>query len=111
MRKLSLIMVALALIMTSITSAAVVTEELKPNPTEEQIRELLENPNFEISADEKAFVTFMLNQNHEIVVLSVDTENTVVEKFIKSRLNYNKIDTLLKVGQEYKVPITIRFEA
>lgn len=110
MRKLSLILVALALVMTSVTSAAVVTEDFKLNPTEKQIRALLENPNLEISSDEKAFVTFMLNEDHEIVVLTVDTENAIVEKFVKQRLNYHKIESVLKVGHEYKVPITIQFE-
>jgi NMD protein affecting ribosome stability and mRNA decay len=111
MRKLSLIMVAFALVMTSVTSAAVVTEDVKNNPTEEQIRALLENPTFEILSDEKAFVTFMLNEDHEIVVLTVDTDNSAMEKFVKSRLNYHKIESVLKVGQEYKVPITIHYEA
>ena len=111
MRKLSLIMVAIALFMTSLTSAAVVTEDAKLNPTEEQIRELLANPTFEISADETAYVTFTLNQAHEIVVLNVDTDNVVVERFVKNRLNYHKIESVLKAGQEYKVPITIHFEA
>ena len=111
MRKLSLIMVAVALVMTSVTSAAVVTEDVKNSPTEEQIRVLLENPNLEISSDVNAFVTFMLNDDHEIVVLTVDTDNEVVERFVKARLNYHKIESLLKVGQEYQVPITIHYEA
>ncbi|MFT5103127.1 MAG: hypothetical protein ACI86C_000778 [Candidatus Latescibacterota bacterium] len=111
MKKLSLIMVALALVMTSVTSAAVVTEDVKNNSTEEQIRVLLESPNLEISSDQNAFVTFMLNEDHEIIVLTVATENKMVEKFVKTRLNYHKIESLLVVGQEYKVPITIQYEA
>ena len=111
MKKLSLILVALALVMTNVTSAAVVTEDEKNGPTEEQSRVLLENPNLEISSDVNAYVTFMLNENHEIVVLTVDTENAVVEKFVKNRLNYHKIESVLKVGQEYQVPITIHYES
>ncbi len=109
MRKLSLILVALALVMTSVTSAAVVSEDLKVIPTEKQIGELLENPSFEMTSEEKAFVTFIINEDHEIVVLTVDTDNESVDKFVKSRLNYNKLEGALKVGHEYKVPIVIQY--
>lgn len=56
-----------------------------------EISKLLENPNFKVSENEiYATVRFTFNTAGEIVVLSVDTENAVVENFIKERLNYKK---------------------
>ncbi|MEJ6793090.1 MAG: hypothetical protein QNK89_10270 [Lacinutrix sp.] len=34
----------------------------------------------------------MLNKNKEIVVISVDTENEGLESYIKTRLNYSKLN-------------------
>lgn len=56
-----------------------------------EISKLLENPDFKVSENEiYATVRFTLNNAGEIVVLSVDTEDVVIESFIKERLNYKK---------------------
>jgi len=77
-----------------------------------QIESLLEEHNgFNLGeADElSAVVRFMLNDDKEIVVLSVDTQDERLERFVKSRLNYEKVaDQNLKVGKAYKVPVRVR---
>ena len=56
-----------------------------------EISKLLENQGFKVNADEiYATVLFTFNKAGEIVVLSVDTEDAVIENFIKERLNYKK---------------------
>jgi hypothetical protein len=56
-----------------------------------EISKLLENPEFKVNTDEiYATVRFTLNKAGEIVVLSVDTEDVVIENYIKERLNYKK---------------------
>lgn len=56
-----------------------------------EISKFLEKPGFKISENEVyATVRFTLNNAGEIVVLSVDTEDVVIESFIKERLNYKK---------------------
>jgi len=80
--------------------------DLTPTVTQE-IGDLLEDPSFKVEKEVMAYATFMLNDNNEIVVLSVDTEDETVEKFVKSRLNYQKLENSLKEGKQYQVPIKI----
>ncbi|WP_299768882.1 hypothetical protein [uncultured Dokdonia sp.] len=80
-------------------------EEKKVDVTT-QIAELLKNPEMEINEDIKAKVTFMVNDKKELVVINVDTKNESVDAFIKSRLNYKKLNTL-KTGEEWVVPVRI----
>ncbi len=109
MRKFSFILVAAVLL----TSGNLFATE--PTPTDPdtsiatQIGELLENNHFIISDhDLVANVLFTLNEDHEIVVISIDTEDEVLEMFVKSRLNYKKVQvTNVKEGKMYTVPVRI----
>ena len=70
----------------------------KDNPSNGQnlvkeVTQLLDAPNFKITEDLTAQVTFMLNKNNEIIVVSVDTDSKGVEDYVKSRLNYKKLKT------------------
>ncbi len=103
-------MVAIALAITSVTVAENVPSDNEKGPTSEQIRSLLANPNLDISADESAYVTFTVNKQHEIVVLSVETSNKQIETFVKNRLNYKEINSELIVGRTYEVPVSIHYE-
>jgi len=105
MKKVKVILVATALLIgTLFTTAAVPTPVVKTNFSVE-IGKLLENPNFDMEVTTS--VCFIINSEGELVVLSVDTKNTVVERFIKSRLNYEKINSRLIKGKEYTVPVRI----
>jgi len=75
-----------------------------------EIGRLLDSPSFVIEKELKAFVTFTLNQNNEIVVLTVKTEDETVENYIKSRLNYTKLDLKLNLNKKYGVPVRIRIK-
>lgn len=105
MKKVKVILVATALLFgTLLTTAAVPAPVTKTNFSVE-IGKLLENPNFDMEVTTS--VCFVINSDGEIVVLSVDTKNTIVERFIKSRLNYEKIKSRLIKGKEYTVPVRI----
>jgi hypothetical protein len=71
-----------------------------------QIQKLLENPNFPVKHNFFVKVKLTVNNNNEIVVLSVDTkeDKKTIGAFIKSRLNYKKLtgNTAKKV---YIVPV------
>ena len=62
----------------------------------------------DLDYDASATIMLTVNMDNEIVVLSVDSNNKDVASFIKSRLNYQKLDgefdSKLKA---YKVPIKI----
>lgn len=74
-----------------------------------QISELLEDNYFVIqNQDLTANVLFTLNHDKEIVVISVDTDNELLENFVKSRLNYHEVDLdNFKEGKLYTVPVRI----
>lgn len=111
MRKLNSIVVALALLVGTVTFANEKVTILETDPTSQELGELLENPAFLVLEDTDAYVTFMINDEDEIVVLSVKTENEQIEKFVKSRLNYQKLENSLEHGKEYKVPVKIISES
>jgi len=107
MKKVNVILVALVLFAGTLTSYAAEDPVVTAKETTKEIAKLLENPGFVVEDSINAYVTFIVNKNNEIVVLSVDCEMRSVCKFIKSRLNYNELGTDLEKGKEYKVPIRI----
>ena len=54
-------------------------------------------------------ISFMLNAKNEIVVLSVDANNTIIDAYVKNKLNY-KVVTIkgIKKGEIYRVPLTVK---
>jgi len=110
MKKVNVILVALALFIGTVTSYAGVDPVSTSPETTKEFGELLKAPGFEIDSEMNAVVTFVVNKNNEVVVLSVDCETKQICSYIKSRLNYQKIDTDLEKGVEYKIPIRIKKE-
>ncbi len=109
MKKVSLFLITLMLFTVGTASANTVPE---PKELSAQIESLLERNQLVIDQEEEvlASVLFTLNENQEIVVLSVQTENRTVEAFVKSRLNYKKVTLegiLYQEGENYRVPVRI----
>ena len=71
-----------------------------------QIAELLKNPEMDINKEIEAKVTFMVNDQKELVVIHVDTENETIDAFIKNRLNYKKL-SVTTTGEEWVLPVRI----
>ena len=74
----------------------------------QEISKLLESPAFEVREDFSASVSLIVNNDGELVVLDVDTDSSQVESYVKSRLNYHKINAQLTKGLEYEVPLKFR---
>jgi hypothetical protein len=109
MRKLSLVFVAAMLLATG-NVLANDTEGVKPTKSlSTQISKMLSDNSFsEKENDLTAQVRFTLNSEGEIVVLSVDTAYTRLEGFVKSRLNYKKVDiSTIEEGKLYTIPVRI----
>ena len=106
MRKISLVLVAALLL----TAGNVLANDYKPeNPTKKlatQIQTMLKDNSFDINEDLVADVRFTINNEGEIVVLSVSTSNQTLEGFVKGRLNYKKVENA-KEGKIYTVPVRI----
>lgn len=59
--------------------------------------------------DRTALIYFMLNRQHEIVVIQVEANDAQLEGYIKGRLNYREIKSKeLLPGKEYMVPVRIK---
>ena len=109
MKKLSVILVAFVLLLgTNVTAADAGLDKDKKLTISQEIGDLLTDADMELDFDVNANVTFMINEEGEIVVLTVDTSDSSIERFIKSRLNYKKLQSKLLAGEEYKVPIIMK---
>lgn len=109
MKTLKILALVLAITFSSAMSASTNSiEKTEPETVTSTISKLLKKPNVNFSKDMSAMVVLTVNQDNEIVVLSVDTENKVFEGFIKNRLNYKKISKEA-IGdlKKFKIPVTI----
>ena len=108
MRKTSLALFAAALFVVGSVSANP-TENVKPTENlSVQIQEMLASNSFDVEKDLVANVRFTINNEGEIVVLSVDTQDVQLEGFVKGRLNYQKVELQnAKEGKLYTVPVRI----
>lgn len=109
MRKISLVLVAVMLLSTSSIFANNVKDKDPAKSLSAQITQILSNNHFSAKAvDLSAQVRFTVNNQGEIVVLSVDTDNNALEAFVKGRLNYQKVQAVdLKEGKLFTVTVRI----
>lgn len=62
----------------------------------------------ELNKSSEAEVSFIINNNNEVVVISVESSSKEFKSFVKSKLNYKKInETGAKKGEIYKMPVKI----
>lgn len=112
MRKVSLMLVAALLLSTGSIFANDSKKDVKSSKSQnlsEQIGSYLNDNEFNERHDgHSAQVLFMLNEDKEIIVLSVDTDADNLEGFIKSRLNYKHVDlSEYEAGKKYTVSVRI----
>ncbi len=108
MKKLNVLIIAFTLLAMSV-SAAVIDNPVKP--TDKLRAEIVDiiGPNcpYDYNKNEcTAEVLFTVNNNGEIIVLSVTSPNTKAEAFLKSKLNYKKVSHRSnKTGEIYLLPL------
>lgn len=109
MRKVSLVLVAAMLLFTGSILANDVKDTDPAKSLSAQISEILYNNEFTDDViDQSAQVRFTLNNQGEIVVMSVDTENSRLESFVKARLNYKKVEVdNLEEGKLFTISVRI----
>ena len=116
MKSIKSILLVAAIAFSSVLSANTNPDPVNPSKAEQtkvitkEVGKLLQNPTFLVDHDMYANVTLTINKNNEIVVLSVDTDDSIVEGFIKGRLNYNELPSEMKAGRTYVVPIKLEAE-
>jgi hypothetical protein len=74
-----------------------------------EIAKLLGNNEFPLTtAFAKAEISILLNNKNELVVISVQSDNLLLKKYIKRKLNYKKIKVnALRKLKIYRMPIKI----
>ncbi len=111
MKTIKSITLALVLLVgTTLFAANPITDKVNKEEASQEIAQLLKGPLFELDVDTHASVLLIINSESELVVLSVDTENEQVERYIKNRLNYKKLKNSLEIGKEYRLPVIITSE-
>ena len=77
----------------------------------QEIGKLLKDPSFTVEDDVFATVKLFFNENNEIVVLTVNSENKDLGAYIKTRLNYKSLaNDVNNKNRYYIVPVRITAE-
>lgn len=88
------LVVLLALVLGS--SSILANDNTGVNPEQElrnEIAALLEKPEIIVENEElSANIEFTVNSNDEIVVLTVNSEEDRITEYVKTRLNYQKVE-------------------
>lgn len=107
MKRFKVILVMLALFLCGMSQAAV--EFRDPEALRTELQELLKNHEFQLDKEVTADITFTINKNNEVVVLSVDTDESFIRSYVEKRLNYKKLQCLPKNDlDEYKMLVRIK---
>ena len=111
MKTIKMLLLVLAITFGSVVSANTVSIEKDPTSIKDKITKLLKNPNFIIEEEVIATVTLMFNKNGELVVLAVDSESKLAENYIKSRLNYKKLNVGVEsLNKTFVMPVKIEMQ-
>ena len=107
--KLTIAVLAISLSATFSAFAGNPEADATNSKLQSELTALLGHPNIEEVPNEIIFrVSFMLNNNDEIVVVSVNSKSTYIDSFVKSKLNYKKIAIKgIKRGEIYTLPVKI----
>jgi hypothetical protein len=95
------------------TIFSVTAAENNPTSTNKKLRTELvsllgNNIPLEIDKSYSAEISFIVNNENEVIVISVDSKVSSFIKYVKTRLNYKKIYTKnIKKGEIYRMPIKI----
>ena len=109
MRNLKTVTVALALFATMSAFATKGKKATKTTNLSGQIYEMLKDNSLNVEDSElTAEVRFIVTEKGELLVLSVETKDEIMEGFVKSRLNYKKVQLdNVAPGRVYEVPVRI----
>lgn len=109
MKNLKLGVLAMALFIGSQVFAGNNPNSNVPKSMVTQIEHFMKNHEFQLEEDLVVDVTFTVNKENELVVLSVDTKKYGVKQYILEHLNYKKLDFKVEgSATEYKLPVRIQ---
>ena len=111
MNKLKTIITVIAISLSTVFTATATEKnptKLKKTLRTEIVSLLGDKIPLEIDKSYSAQISFMVNNNNELVVISVESKLTGFNNYAKNRLNYKKINLKnIKKGEVYRMPIKI----
>ena len=104
---ITVIAISLSTVFTTVASEKKPTEDKKTLRTE--IVSLLGNKiPLDVNQSHSAQISFIVNNNNEVVVISVNSKTPEFSSYVKRKLNYKKINLKnIKKGEVYRMPIKI----
>jgi hypothetical protein len=96
MRKVKVFLLTLVAGLFLTTTAMASTPDLSPeNNLRSEIVKLIDHPSVDIidGKTEIANLRLMVNNENELIVLDTGTNNRQLDRYIKAKLNYKKVDT------------------
>ncbi|WP_334058451.1 hypothetical protein [Polaribacter sp. P097] len=114
MRNLKSIIAIIALSLSTVIATS--ASEKNPSKVTKEIRTeivsmLGKKIPIEFKKAEKVEVSFMINKDNEIVILTVDCNQTEFNTYVKNKLNYKKLNAVgAKQGEVYKVPVKLKLK-
>lgn len=112
MRNLKSIIAIIAI--SLVTTFSATATEKKPSKITKKLRsELVSMLGNKIQAEVKettsAEISFIVNNQNEVIIVSVDSKLNAFNEHVKSKLNYKKISVKgVKKGEIYRIPVTIK---
>ena len=113
MKNLKVLIAAITLTLFSTSTAFAFTETTAKNNLRTEMVSLLgDKSSIEIESQTlKANVSFLINEKNQVVILSVDSNNKNIDTYVKSKLNYKKVNASgITKGKIYIMPIKIENE-
>ncbi|MCG1036462.1 hypothetical protein [Polaribacter sargassicola] len=111
MKSIKSIITILAISLSTIFSMnATEKNDLKTKELRTEIISFLgNNISLELEKTSTAEISFMINNENEIVIISVNSDIENLNTLIKSKLNYKKVNVKgTKKGEIYKMPLKIK---
>lgn len=110
MKKLAVLFLVFAL--STSTAFANNADDDKKKKDNQQLRteivNLLGSGETTLNISCKAMVSFMINNEGEIVVISVDSKNNALESYVKRKLNYKKVSAKIPNMKIYTLPLRVK---
>ena len=107
----------IAILAISIASVLPASANTNTEPTTKEAKTILRTEivsllgNHEFNLKNKTLetqISVMLNNDNELIVIGIKTNDNSISSFVKTRLNYKKIDAKgIKKGTIYRLPLKI----
>ena len=96
---------AFALVAFGMTTAFAGVYPANNEEVTKQVKKLLDNQILKNESPEVAHISFLVNNEREIVVLDVDSNSDYIEQLVKNRLNYQKINSSATLNTRYNIDV------